>query len=145
VRAGRAEIFKVAYDEAHKALSPGTLVTALVMEHVLEVDRVREVDYLTGDDAVGHCAGGLLATGTAHLDTTVFVTHTGLRGESRQVFKTVLDGQARSVKSLCTHCNKCMPTIYTRTRCVVTERDAGRAGTTWPDTARMAGRDRAWL
>jgi Fe-S cluster assembly protein SufD len=52
---------------------------------------------LVGDDAVGHCAGGLLGTGTAHLDTTVFVTHTGLRGESRQVFKTVLDGQARSV------------------------------------------------
>jgi 2,4-dienoyl-CoA reductase-like NADH-dependent reductase (Old Yellow Enzyme family) len=30
------------------------------------------------------------------------------------------DGEARSVKSLCTHCNKCMPTIYSRTRCVVT-------------------------
>lgn len=30
------------------------------------------------------------------------------------------DGQAHSVKSLCTHCNKCMPTIYSRTRCVVT-------------------------
>lgn len=52
---------------------------------------------LAGDDAVGHCAGGLLGAGAAHLDTTVFVTHTGLRGESRQVFKTVLDGQARSV------------------------------------------------
>lgn len=25
-----------------------------------------------------------------------------------------------SVRSACTHCNKCMPTIYTRTRCVVT-------------------------
>jgi 2,4-dienoyl-CoA reductase-like NADH-dependent reductase (Old Yellow Enzyme family) len=30
------------------------------------------------------------------------------------------DGAANSVRSLCTHCNKCMPTIYTRTRCVVT-------------------------
>ena len=30
------------------------------------------------------------------------------------------DGDAHSVRSLCTHCNKCMPTIYTRTRCVVT-------------------------
>jgi 2,4-dienoyl-CoA reductase-like NADH-dependent reductase (Old Yellow Enzyme family) len=28
------------------------------------------------------------------------------------------DGE--SVKSLCTHCNKCMPTIYSRTQCVVT-------------------------
>lgn len=30
------------------------------------------------------------------------------------------DGDRHSVKSLCTHCNKCMPTIYTRTQCVVT-------------------------
>ncbi len=57
-----------------------------------------EVVYeLHGDDAVGHCAGGLLATGEAQLDTVVFVTHRGLRGESRQVFKSVLDGRGRSV------------------------------------------------
>jgi 2,4-dienoyl-CoA reductase-like NADH-dependent reductase (Old Yellow Enzyme family) len=30
------------------------------------------------------------------------------------------DGEAHSVKSLCTHCNKCMPTIYSRTLCVET-------------------------
>jgi len=30
------------------------------------------------------------------------------------------DGDAHSVKSLCNHCNKCMPTIYSRTLCVVT-------------------------
>lgn len=48
---GRAEIYKVAYDEAYKAYSPGTLLTALLMEHVLEKDRVTEVDYLIGDDA----------------------------------------------------------------------------------------------
>ncbi|MGI9126061.1 MAG: NADH:flavin oxidoreductase [Mycobacterium sp.] len=30
------------------------------------------------------------------------------------------DGEARSVQSVCDHCNKCMATIYTRTRCVVT-------------------------
>jgi len=30
------------------------------------------------------------------------------------------DGDQNSVRSLCNHCNKCMPTIYTRTRCVVT-------------------------
>jgi len=29
-------------------------------------------------------------------------------------------GDEHSVRSLCTHCNKCMPTIYTRTQCVVT-------------------------
>jgi CelD/BcsL family acetyltransferase involved in cellulose biosynthesis len=47
---GRAEIYKVAYDEAFKQYSPGTLVTALLLEHVMEVDRVTEVDYLIGDD-----------------------------------------------------------------------------------------------
>jgi 2,4-dienoyl-CoA reductase-like NADH-dependent reductase (Old Yellow Enzyme family) len=30
------------------------------------------------------------------------------------------DGDAHTVKALCTHCNKCMPTIYTHTHCVVT-------------------------
>ena len=30
------------------------------------------------------------------------------------------DGDAHTVRSLCDHCNKCMPTIYSRTRCVLT-------------------------
>ena len=30
------------------------------------------------------------------------------------------DGADRSVRSLCTHCNKCMATIYSHTHCVVT-------------------------
>ena len=30
------------------------------------------------------------------------------------------DGDAHSVRSLCTHCNKCMATIYSQTHCVVT-------------------------
>lgn len=46
----RAEIFKVAYDEAYKAHTAGTLLTAALMEHVLEHDKVSEVDYLIGDD-----------------------------------------------------------------------------------------------
>jgi len=48
---GRAEIFKVAYDEAFKEYSPGTVLTAKLMEHVMQSDVVREVDYLIGDDA----------------------------------------------------------------------------------------------
>jgi CelD/BcsL family acetyltransferase involved in cellulose biosynthesis len=47
---GRADIYKLAYDEAHKALAPGTLLTALLMEQAIDVDRVREIDYLIGDD-----------------------------------------------------------------------------------------------
>jgi 2,4-dienoyl-CoA reductase-like NADH-dependent reductase (Old Yellow Enzyme family) len=30
------------------------------------------------------------------------------------------DGDAHSVKALCTHCNQCMPTIYSHTHCVLT-------------------------
>lgn len=47
---GRAEIYKVAYHEDFKAYTPGTLVTAMLMQHVIEVDKVAEVDYLIGDD-----------------------------------------------------------------------------------------------
>jgi CelD/BcsL family acetyltransferase involved in cellulose biosynthesis len=47
---GRADIYKLAYDEAYKALAPGTLLTALLMEQAIDVDRVREIDYLIGDD-----------------------------------------------------------------------------------------------
>ncbi len=47
---GRAEIYKLAYDEAHKALAPGTLLTTMLMRHAFEVDHVREADYLIGDD-----------------------------------------------------------------------------------------------
>lgn len=47
---GRCEIFKVAYDEAHKAVSPGTVLTAALLERVIDRDRVTEVDFLIGDD-----------------------------------------------------------------------------------------------
>lgn len=47
---GRADIYKLAYDEAYKTLAPGTLLTAQLMEHAIDVDKVREIDYLIGDD-----------------------------------------------------------------------------------------------
>ncbi len=51
VYAGVATIYKLAYDERYAKLSPGTVLTAHLMEHVVDTDKVREVDYLTGDDA----------------------------------------------------------------------------------------------
>lgn len=48
---GKASIYKLAYDEDFKRLCPGTVLTARLMRHVLETDRVAEVDYLMGDDA----------------------------------------------------------------------------------------------
>ncbi|WP_157264906.1 GNAT family N-acetyltransferase [Azohydromonas aeria] len=51
VAAGKASIYKLAYDQAFAAFAPGTVLTAQLMRHVLEQDRVVEVDYLMGDDA----------------------------------------------------------------------------------------------
>jgi len=47
----RAAIYKLAYDESQAQHGAGTILTAFLMRHVLDVDRVNEVDYLIGDDA----------------------------------------------------------------------------------------------
>jgi Fe-S cluster assembly protein SufD len=52
---------------------------------------------LLGDDAVAHIAGACMGDGDFHHDDTVFVTHAGLRCESRQVFKKVLKNGAVGV------------------------------------------------
>ena len=50
VQNGVAMIYKLAYDERFRDLSVGSILTASLMQHVLDIDRVREVDYLSGDD-----------------------------------------------------------------------------------------------
>jgi len=47
---GKAAIYKLAYDAAFKAYSPGTVLTAHLMQEVLGDEQVREIDYLMGDD-----------------------------------------------------------------------------------------------
>ena len=51
VNKGVAEIHKLAYDEAFKDIGAGTVLTAMLMEHVLDHDHATVVDYLIGDDA----------------------------------------------------------------------------------------------
>lgn len=46
----RAAIFKLAYDEKFSSYSAGSILSAHLMEYVLDVDKVDEVDYLIGDD-----------------------------------------------------------------------------------------------
>jgi hypothetical protein len=48
---GRAYIFKLAYDEQYSKLSAGTVLSGHMFKHALDVDRVSEIDYLSGDDA----------------------------------------------------------------------------------------------
>jgi CelD/BcsL family acetyltransferase involved in cellulose biosynthesis len=46
-----AMIYKLAYDEKFADLSVGTILTAALMQHAIDIDKVTQVDYLTGDDA----------------------------------------------------------------------------------------------
>lgn len=50
VNHGKASIFKLAHNSDFSDYAPGTLLTAHLMKHALEHDRVHEVDYLIGDD-----------------------------------------------------------------------------------------------
>lgn len=47
---GVASIYKLAYDEDAARYSAGTVLTAAMFEQALDLDRVREVDYLNGDE-----------------------------------------------------------------------------------------------
>jgi hypothetical protein len=51
VENGTAWIHKLAYDEAAKALSPGTILSMAMFRSALDEDRVSRIDYGTGDDA----------------------------------------------------------------------------------------------
>lgn len=48
---GVSSIYKLAYDERFSADSIGSILTARLMEHVIDIDRVRQVDFLSGDDS----------------------------------------------------------------------------------------------
>lgn len=62
-----------------------------------QVMRRESMIEMAGDDAVVHVAGACLGGEDFHHDDTVFITHDGLRGESRQVFKKVLTRGATGV------------------------------------------------
>lgn len=52
---GTATVLKLAHDDAHKALSPGTVLTALMIRRLLDEEGVVELDFGRGDD--GYKAG----------------------------------------------------------------------------------------
>lgn len=45
-----ASIYKICYDQKFAKLSVGTVLTARMMQHALDIDKVWEVDYLGGDE-----------------------------------------------------------------------------------------------
>ena len=50
VRDGVAAVLKLAHDEAFRAVSPGTVLTAWMIRRLLEVERVDSIDFGRGDD-----------------------------------------------------------------------------------------------
>lgn len=65
-----------------------------------QVMRNESVIDMVGDDAIAHVAAAVLGEGIDqpfHHDNTVFITHRAERGESRQVYKKVLRGDAVGV------------------------------------------------
>jgi Acetyltransferase (GNAT) domain len=50
VSGGRAILLKLAHDEAFAAFSPGTVLTALMIERLLGSERIVELDFGRGDD-----------------------------------------------------------------------------------------------
>ena len=50
VKDGRASIYKIAYDEKFRDLSVGSYLTMHMIERAIDVDKVSELDYLSGDD-----------------------------------------------------------------------------------------------
>jgi CelD/BcsL family acetyltransferase involved in cellulose biosynthesis len=51
VTAGRAIVLKLAHDEAFRSHSPGTVLMALMLRHLLDQEHVAEIDFGRGDDA----------------------------------------------------------------------------------------------
>lgn len=48
---GKASIFRLSYDKVWKPYSPGSILTSVLMAHVIDNDKVGEIDFLTGNDA----------------------------------------------------------------------------------------------
>jgi hypothetical protein len=51
VENGSALIHKLAHDERHLSASPGTLLSAALFQHVIDIDKVTEIDFGTGSDS----------------------------------------------------------------------------------------------
>lgn len=46
----KASIFRLVYDQDWKQYSPGSILMSYLMEYVIDIDKVEEIDFLTGND-----------------------------------------------------------------------------------------------
>jgi len=49
-----ASIYRLVYDEKWKQYSPGSILTEYLMQHVINIDKVSEIDFLTGNESYKH-------------------------------------------------------------------------------------------
>ncbi len=47
----KASIFRLAYDKEWRQYSTGSILTSYLMEYVINIDKINEIDFLTGNDA----------------------------------------------------------------------------------------------
>ena len=47
---GKASIFRLAYDKAWRRYSTGSILTSFLMAYVIDTEKVKEIDFLTGND-----------------------------------------------------------------------------------------------
>ncbi len=93
VRDGKAMVLKLAHVEARRALSPGTVLTARMIRHMLEEEHVSELDFGRGDDdykkdwvgARRQRIGFLLANGRSFRGGGAILRH--VAGRMRQIGK----------------------------------------------------------
>lgn len=79
---------RIAADCAYKSFTLSVDGVLTRNEHVI---------HMVGDDSSAHVSGAVIGDGKMVHDDTVFITHEGLRCESRQVYKKVLKSGARGV------------------------------------------------
>lgn len=48
---GKASIFRLAYDKAWRPYSVGSILTSFLMKYVIETDKVKEIDFLSGNES----------------------------------------------------------------------------------------------
>lgn len=111
VHQGTASIYKLAYDERHAKLGAGTLVSAALTAHVLDVDQVHEIDFLAGDDAYKaewmsqrRDRTGLIAFHRGHVDAWgQAIGHYGARALNRGTARSRWEGRQRFVEPPAQH------------------------------------------
>lgn len=77
-------------------LAPGAVMRSYLLTAGAALSRM-EVHVRLQDRARAEIAGALLLSDGQHADTTLRIAHEGVAAESRQVFRSVLDGASRGV------------------------------------------------